>query len=53
MNMYLELADLCVQGEGVEEHGADEGDVSGLAAAQINLLTLFSKVNIIHDLILD
>ena len=27
----LEFTDLCVKGEGVEEHGADEGDVGGLA----------------------
>jgi hypothetical protein len=29
---YLKFADLGVEGKGVEEHGADEGDVSGLAA---------------------
>ncbi len=30
--LYLKFADLGVEGKGVEEHGADEGDVSGLAA---------------------
>jgi hypothetical protein len=29
---YLKFADLGVEGKGVEEHGADEGDVSSLAA---------------------
>ena len=28
---HLKLAPLCVQGERVEEHGADEGDAGGLA----------------------
>ena len=28
---HLELAPLGVQGEGVKQHGADEGDVGGLA----------------------
>ena len=31
MKLHLELADLGVKGEGVKEHGADEGDVCGLA----------------------
>ena len=30
-NANLEFTDLCVKGEGVKEHGADEGDVGGLA----------------------
>ena len=30
-NANLEFTDLCVKGEGIEEHGADEGDVGGLA----------------------
>jgi hypothetical protein len=30
--LYLKFADLGVEGKGVEEHWADEGDVSGLAA---------------------
>ena len=29
--IYLEFTYLCVQWEGVEHHGADEGDVGGLA----------------------
>ena len=35
MNLYLELADLCVKGEGVKEHGADESDVRRLAGKNI------------------
>ena len=31
MKLHLELADLGVKGEGVKEHGADEGDVGRLA----------------------
>jgi hypothetical protein len=31
MCSYLKLADLSVQWKGVEQHGTDEGDVSGLA----------------------
>ena len=31
---HLELADLCVKGEGVKEHRTDEGDVGRLAGGQ-------------------
>ena len=37
MNLYLELADLCVKGEGVKEHGANEGDVGRLAGEKVSL----------------
>jgi hypothetical protein len=36
--LYLKFADLGVEGKGVEEHGADEGNVSGLAAHTNNFL---------------
>ena len=31
MKLNLKFADLCVKWEGVKEHGANEGDVGGLA----------------------
>ena len=34
LEFYLELAGLGVEGKGVEEHGADEGDVGCLAGEE-------------------
>jgi hypothetical protein len=50
---YLKFADLGVEGKGVEEHGADEGDVSGLAAHTNNFLKGYgNKIFFTNDCIL-
>lgn len=53
MAVYLELANLCVQWEGVEQHWANEGDVSGLAERkkilQFDFAQLENKMNKLYD----